>query len=242
MSGYIYKVFFRKSPFRRIPFTCLFFTILIFSACAGNEDQKVETTDQPESPDTVIVLVDTILNKSGFPLVIGPKNWEPSYSKVFFKEYKNSRYKQIEVKENTIILDKRDTALFPETPEIGKRHVLRGVAREIEILLDINRKNYTSIEYELTFSHPRKKTLEVHGTAHLHPDFFIRNDRDQSTTSGATFLVTEFEDLGFKTCPVRIRLGYEEISGSALQAKIERKCNGAFGPVTPQNFPSLIER
>lgn len=216
--------------------------ILSALACNGSKEETNDSVENPDSIQPIAVVKDTILFKDGFPIVIGPAGWESLYSRAFFKRFEPGKYKSIEVTDNIIILNKRDTAVFPETPAIGKKHHLRASDKETEIQLVVSRKNLTTIDYEINFNHPRKKHLKVHGTAHLHPDFFLRSDQDQSTASGATFLVTEYEDDGFKSCPVRIRLGYEEISGSALQAKIERKCNGKFGPITPDNFPSLIEQ
>lgn len=216
--------------------------LLVAGSCGGKRDQQEDTTTAPADSTVTTILKDTILFKEGFPLITGPAGWENRYSKAFFSGYKSGSYTSIEVADNILILNQRDTAVFPETPVIGKKHHLRAWDKETEIQLTVIRKNYTTINYEITFSHPRKKQLKIQGEAHLHADFFLRSDQDQSTASGATFLVTEFEDLRIRTCPVRIRLGYEEMSGSALQAKIERKCNGKFGPVTPENFPSLMEQ
>lgn len=219
-------------------------SLMLLSAlsCGDSKEETNTSTEKSDSIQPMAVAKDTILFKDGFPLVIGPPGWESLYSRAFFKRFKAGQYTTIEVADNIIVLNQRDTAVFPEIPSIGKRHQLRAWDKETEIQLVVVRKNHTTIDYEITFRHPRKKQMKVHGTAHLHPDFFLRSDQDQSTASGATFLVTEYEDDGFKSCPVRIRLGYEEISGSALQAKIERKCNGKFGSITPDNFPSLIEQ
>lgn len=215
--------------------------MLLLASCTAQND------DATAAPDTDSVLsapplTDTILSKAGFPLIISDSNWRQNYSTEFFTGYKKSRYTSLHLQDDFLVLDKKDTAVFPDIPDIGKTYELMGTDKQITIRLTFARINFTSIRYTLSFTHPVKKTLKVQGMAHLHPDFFLRIDRDNSTASGATFMVTEFMDLSVPSCPVKIRLGYEEISGSAMQAKIERNCKGSFGSITTDNFPSLIEQ
>lgn len=215
--------------------------VLLLASCSAKNDDTSTVADTDYDLIT-LPLSDTILKKPGFPVIISDSNWQQNYSKDFFNGYKRSRYSTLHLRADFLVLDKKDTAVFPDIPSIGKTYELKATDKEITIRLTFARINFTSIRYALTFTHPFKKTLKAQGMAHLHPDFFLRIDRDNSTASGATFMVTEFLDLAAPACPVKIRLGYEEISGSAMQAKIERKCNGSFGSITTENFPSLIEQ
>lgn len=223
-------------------FGVLLFIIPVFvlSSCSCGKKEK----DLAEEQDTALApfaLTDTIISKKDFPLVLSDSNWTRNYSIDFFKGYKNSKYKRIQLSDQLIVLDQSDSAAFPDIPDIGKKFKLKATYRETTIHLDFIRKNYTTIHYNLEFHHPRKKKLQFAGIAHLHPDFFLRIDSDRSTTSGATYDIIEFTDNTQKKCPTDIRVGYEEISGSGMQVKIFKKCNGSFGDINADNFPTLIE-
>ena len=209
-------------------------------SCSGDKKKDQQPEDQ-DSLNRPLLITDTIVSRKDFPLIISDSNWTQRYNKDFFNGYRKSKYTLLQLQDNFIVLDKADTALFPGIPEIGRNFSLKSTFRETTIQLNFIRKNYTTIQYTLEFSHPRKKNFQISGIAHLHPDFFLRIDSDRSTTSGATYNITEFEDLTKKSCPARIRIGYEEISGSGIQAKISRKCNGSYGEITSENFPTLIE-
>ncbi len=216
------------------------FVILFLTGCSG----KKETDDHKHTinGDTVkSVFTDTIISKKGFPLILSDSSWSTRYSSDFFKGYKDSKFTRIDFYGNYFILNQQDTAEFPGLPEIGKRFRLKATERETTIRLELTRINYTTISYQVEFTHPRRKKLQCSGSAHLHPDFFTRMDTDRSTNSGATYHTVEFEDNSTKKCLLKIRLGYEEISGSGLQAKLVKQCNGLYGDITTDNFPTLSE-
>ena len=214
-------------------------SIFILSACGGKD--KANNTSDDTIDSTKHRLTDTIAFAKGYPLILSDSSWSDRYHKDFFKGYKNSKFSRVELIDNYIILDQKDTTEFPGIPELGKRKNLKALAREMTVKLSFVRINYTTITYTLEFSHPRKKSLKTAGVAHLHPDFFLRMERDRSTTSGATYPVAEFEDQQQKKCSVKIRIGHEEISGSGIQATVSRNCNGVYGNISPENFPTLTE-
>lgn len=236
------QLFAKHPPIARtteIKFLSLALLWLLLASCGGKEKDQEATTENAQL--SAHLLTDTIISSKGYPLILSDSNWTRRYHKDFFKGYKNSKFSRLALIDNYIILDQKDTTEFPNIPVIGRKTTLKANARETTVQLTFVRINYTTINYSLEFTHPRKKTFQSEGTAHLHYDFFLRMDQDRSTASGATYPIAEFEDNKQKKCNVKIRIGYEEMSGSGLQATIVHNCKGTYGNINPENFPTLIE-
>ena len=164
------------------------------------------------------------------------------YSEVFITGLEAIGYKHFELKDSFLIINDLDTALFPKTPEIGKRIVLTGKKDELAVSLMVKRLNYTTIDYTIEMVEFGKTNHLQKGRADIVSGFFLGGETDESDISGLSYFVTEFNDYGENGCYTHIRLGYEEESGPHLLGKLVKNCNGDINDADLDGFPTLTEK
>jgi hypothetical protein len=163
------------------------------------------------------------------------------YSDKFIAGLKKlSGYKTFQLDNNRMIINGKDTAVFPGIPELQKYFVFTGRKENLAIALTFTRINYTTIDYKIEMVEFGKTNHNESGKADIIPTFFLGSESDESR-SGEAYFVTEFIDEKENNCHTYIRIGIEN-GKRDLSAKIIKNCNGKIMDVTLDNFPTLQEK
>lgn len=219
---------------------------LIFLAC--NNSAKVNK-DISTSSDTITIVSSSTDNstadiqeqtdKKETEIVIKNK---ADYSEKFIQGLKELGYEKFELKDSLLLINGKDTAYFPETPEIGKQIVLTGKKGNLAIALTVKRINYTTVDYKIEMVEFGKTSHNQSGRADIISSFFFGAESDESEKTGNGYFVTEFTEYKDKDCYTYIRLGYEEETGPYLLGKLKKNCNGKIMDIDLDNFTTLIEK
>lgn len=164
------------------------------------------------------------------------------YSENFLFNLYSIHHASCELKDSFLILDKKDTILFPSVPEIGKSFTLTAKKGEYAIALHLQRINYTTINYSLEMIEFGNASYQEEGQAYLQADFYLNASSDPSENAMGATTQTEFSSFQENNCYVYIQLAYKDSMHSQLLGKLIKNCNGKLDEITLDNFPTFIEK
>lgn len=139
-----------------------------------------------------------------------------------------------------LILNKKDTAYFPEYPLIGHRYQLTAKKSELAVALTITRINQTTIDYKIEMVEFGNANHKATGQASLGMDFIEGTSSDISDFSKKPYISFQFMDEK-DGCYTYIRIG-KETGRQELLGKLVKNCNGKLRDIAISDFPSLMEK
>ena len=99
---------------------------------------------------------------------------ESQYSKKFISELRTTKgMEKIELREDMMILNEKDSIAFPEYPRLNQTNILTGKKEDLAIALTVERNSFTSIEYKLEMVEFGKSSKIIKGIAELGVFFFF---------------------------------------------------------------------
>lgn len=156
-------------------------------------------------------------NKNNLTISIEDKD---QYSEEFIKELDTkfeSLYKNIDLEDNLLILDKRDTMYFPEEPLMEEIYTLKANNKMWLSELTVERINQTSIKFNVAFTDRLGYKIAEKGIATLSPSFILGSDSDD--INGEVYYLVYVHRDGNRN--ISIRLGVEKGSVNLLIGRIQ---------------------
>ncbi|MGV3631944.1 MAG: hypothetical protein ACO1O6_12110 [Bacteroidota bacterium] len=151
---------------------------------------------------------------------------------------KHSEYNNFDFRDEFLIINKKDTFLFPGLPEMNDKFFLTEGKDDLRVILMIERVNFTSIDFKIWLDKGNVHH-ESRGRATLLSGFFLGEETEEY--KGKTYPVSEFsyhsED---NACFAYIRIGKDD-RGSYF-ATLSKTCNGKFPDIMAKDFPVLWEK
>lgn len=151
---------------------------------------------------------------------------------------KHSTYNDFQFLDEQLIINRKDTFLFPALPEMHDRFFMTESKDGVRALLMIERVNFTSIDFKIWLD---KGSLQhtSEGRATLLSGFFLGKETEEFR--GKSYPVSEFsyhsED---NDCFAYIRIGKDDRGG--YFATLSKNCNGKFPDIMAKDFPALWEK
>jgi hypothetical protein len=174
-------------------------------------------------------------------VIVNVKNPE-LYSVNFINEIKSLReFKEINLSDSFIILNHKDTVIFPDVPVVGKRITLTGYKNNLSIAVHIRRVNYTTVKYKIEMNDNVNGNYEEEGYADLSAGFILAEEIDENDFSGMSCSSYEYSD-NKGGCYLSLRLGYEVEKQNLLLGKLIKNCNGKIRNIELGDFPTLVEK
>lgn len=162
-------------------------------------------------------LVDAKPNKNNLNISIEDRE---QYSEEFINELDSkfeSLYKSIDLEDNLLILDKRDTIYFPEKPKMEEIYTLKANNKMWLSELTVERVNQTSIKFNVAFTDRLGYKIAEKGVATLSPSFILANKSDD--INGEVYYLVYVHRDGNRN--IAIRLGIEEGTDNLLIGRIQ---------------------
>ncbi len=204
---------------------------------------KKESKDEKVKIDTTIIEGKALKKSSEIQnkvAVVIVKN-KSDYSENFIDSLtKMSRFREFELSDNFMIVNKKDTVYFPDRPKINKRVILTAKKEELAIALSIKRKNQVLIEYKIEMVEFGKASFNTKGVAEIRPSFFLKPQYDTNNITGTVYSSTSFRDDRGE-CHNEIRLGYGN-KMKFLLGRIVKNCNGKIRDINLEDYSVLIEK
>lgn len=142
------------------------------------------------------------------------------YSEEFINELDSkfeSLYKSIELEDNLLIFDKRDTMYFPEEPLLEEIYTLKANNKMWLSELTIERINQTSIKFNVDFTDRLGYKISEKGIATLSPSFILGSESDD--IKGEVYYQVYVHRNGNRN--IAIRLGVEKGTENLLIGRIQ---------------------
>lgn len=222
----------------------IFLTVAIAVSCSDEQASASKTPgENPDKPQAEFRQVVTEDSKEApaRKATVTVKN-AADYSKTFLEDLRNSTYfRRFDLNDSLLIINGKDTILFPERVKIGEEITFTGRKDDLGIALTIKRVNYTTIRYRLEMVEFGKASHNQNGTADVSSGFFLGSESIQDDEDGLYF-VDEYSDKKSEACYFQIRIGTDEKRGNALFVKIAKSCNGKIRNINMDNFPMLLEK
>lgn len=153
-----------------------------------------------------------------------------------------SGMKRVDLKENLMILNQKDSILFPAIPELHKSMTFTARKEDLAIALILKRINYTSIEYRIELVEFGKTSKMENGIADLAVFFFLGSESDTDDLTGENYFSTAYSTEK-DSCYTNIRIGQIESSiEKPLLVKVLKNCNGKIKDISLDNFPTLHKK
>lgn len=225
-------------------FILILLTAVMVYSCNNEQPQPIqEQTINPEKPHAEFRQLDSKTPSTDPPrkATVVVKN-AADYSKAFIDGLRESTsFRKFNLYDSMLVIDNRDTVLFPGSVKIGDEIQFTGRKDDLAIALRIKRINYTTVSYNLEMVEFGKTNHFQKGTADLSSGFFLGSESIQDD-QGELYFVDEYSDEKSESCNFQIRIGADEKRGNALFVKIAKRCNGKIRNITMDNFPMLLEK
>ena len=158
------------------------------------------------------------------------------YSRQFLEKLKASGYAlKYSIIDGMIIINDADTAWFPVYLPLNKNVELGGKIKEKSILLSVQRKNYTTISFELKIFGSGQLIDEQSGEADIGILFFLGAESDQDDKTGIGYFSSEYYKKDVP-CELAIRIGSDH---DQLKTKLNRKCSDKKKSIDLEDCPTL---
>jgi hypothetical protein len=162
------------------------------------------------------------------------------YSKSFLKELAAFAPANTRLLDSLMVLGGSDTVHFPADPPLRKVLSFSATFHDVDLFLVLVRMNQTSIDFKLELSNAFGEHIEQKGIAELSPAFYLGAEVDENSFSGNSYFSTEYT-FQQDSCFTVLRIGIKDGFSSKYLAKIIKNCNGAFGYLGLDDFPTLLE-
>lgn len=224
--------------------------VLLLPACSG----RLGTPEQHSTPALDSLLADTsLLGEDAIAPAETPKdtshgNMKPAkitmtndldYAASFLQKltYANLAT-SIELADSFIILEQRDTFVFPMPIEKGKWTNFVASKGGYLYSLDLSLANYTTLEFNFELRKGRQTIDQLTGKADLNPGFVLAAETDADPQTGNEYLsnVYEFEN---PNCVFNIRLGKD---GEVKKVKLFKACKSEKYDINLDDCPVLLEK
>jgi hypothetical protein len=161
-------------------------------------------------------------------------NDSSNYSEKFINSLKKlNQFKSIELIDDKIIVDKKDTFLFPK---IENHMIFTAKKNHIAVALTINKINFTNIEYKVEIVEFGNSSITEKGIAEIQPHFFIDSLTAYDPNYNKSKInVTEFYNTK-KGCHTLIRLGNLP---NIHFCRLIKNCNNKIQDLTEENYNYL---
>lgn len=126
-------------------------------------------------------------------------------------------YTSIDLEDNLLILDKRDTMYFPEEPVMEEIYTLKASNKMWISELTVERINQTSIKFNVAFTDRLGYKIAEKGIATLSPSFILGSESDD--INGEVYYLVYVHRDGNRN--IAIRLGIEKGTENLLIGRIQ---------------------
>ncbi len=145
---------------------------------------------------------------------------------------------QIELADSFIILEQRDTLVFPMPLPKGKWTNFVASKGGYLYSLDISRANYTTVDFNFELRKGRQTIDQLHGKADINPGFVLAAETDEDPQTGSEYVSTVYE-FESPDCVFNIRLGDDE---GVKKVKLYKGCKTEKYNIELENCPILLEK
>lgn len=207
------------------------------SANAKELDSLLNALDAEDMPPAV-------LEETGSPAPSGPPARltmldDKDYSPAFLTKLATfGLAKNIELADSFLILEKRDTFVFPMEIPLGEWTNFMAVKKGVAYSLDLSKVNFTSLEFNFELRKAGQTLDQLTGRADLSPGFLLGNELDEDDQTGTVYPANEyvFEN---ENCLLSIRLGNDE---GIQKVKIIKNCKSGKYDIALEDCPVLLEK
>jgi hypothetical protein len=230
-----------KLSFSTVLFFCFAIGALNFHACKnGWGDNKQHSTPALDSllADTALMGDQAILPKNESLPQNGPIASEKP-AKIFLKELTYlGLAKNIELADSLMILEGKDSFLFPLYLPRGKWTNFIAIKEGYIYSLDVSRINFTTLDFNFELRRGNKTISQFKGKADLRPGFVLGSESDDDPAEGHSYFSNAY-DFQDESCFVSIRLGDDE---GVKKVKVEKNCKNDKYNIDLENCPVLLEK
>lgn len=218
----------------KFPISLFLFCFVLACQPAAQDQKENVSTPMPNKEENKVVL------EGATKVIVDDKS---QYTDAFLNKLKNAPgIKQVELIEEVMILDGKDTVTFATVPAVDKEFVLSGTDDQLTVTLTGKRTNLTSVEYTLVLDEVDKRKQIIRGQADLSPFFFLGAESDVDDQSQESYFCTEFSAQK-DDCYTSIRIGnIEDSADFPLLAKLIKNCNGEIRDIGLDDFPNLRQK
>ncbi len=224
--------------------------ILLLPSCSGGlpENQQHSTPALDSLLTDTVLLGEEAIAPAKEAAEAAPSNVKPAkikmandldYSADFLKKltYANLA-KNIELVDSFIILEQRDTFIFPIP--LKKGNWTNFVASKGGYLysLDVSMANYTTLDFNFELRKGRQTVEQLSGKSDLNPGFILAAETDEDLVSGTEYVsnVYEYESTD---CVFNIRIGDDE---GVKKVRLYKACKTSKYNIDLENCPILLEK
>lgn len=146
--------------------------------------------------------------------------------------------KNIELADSFIILEKKDSFVFPQPLPKGKWTNFVASKQGYLYSLDISRANYTTLDFNFELRKGRQTIDQLKGKADLNPGFVLGSESDDDATTNSSYMVDEYYfEQG--DCSFNIRIGNDE---GVKKVKLIKQCKSGKYNIALNDCPILLEK
>lgn len=223
---------------------------MLLTACSGG----IGTPKQHSTPALDSILADTsLLGEDAIAPAPTPKDTSHAdvkpakitmtndldYSASFLQKltYANLAT-NIELADSFIILEQKDSFVFPMPVEKGKWTNFVASKGGYLYSLDVSLANYTTLDFNFELRKGRQTIDQLTGKADLNPGFVLAAETDTDPQTGNEYLSNVYEFDG-PDCVFNIRLGAED---AIKKVKLFKACKSGKYNIELENCPVLLEK
>lgn len=187
----------------------IFSVSFIFMGCSGKQKNthKTEIKNQGLEESKLSKTQESQDEQNDSNIKIDAKD---SYSEEFLNKLEETYLgTNIQLKNKSLFLNGKKHAL-PQLFPLHKTYRFKGQIGESEATLVITQRNFTSLDFEFTFTESGKTKLKNKGIAHLSPHFFKDSELDEDINTNEMYDATEYIDDSFSKTYLRIANSVDE--------------------------------
>ena len=225
---------------RSLPYLLLLFllsTCLI--GCRPHSDRPTEDEElvmESNEIEQAVEVQETVFRNNAISVVDSS-----DYSIEFLESAARQLRSHITLDSHLMIIDKTDTAAFPELPPFGRPYTLTRRSGDMAIALTVERINQSSIDYRIEMIEFGGPHIMETGQAHLRPTFWLASEVDVFDQTNTGYFSDEYADHK-DSCYTYIRIGTLDVWEHGLLGKVNKNCNGELPDVDLNTFRTLIEK
>ncbi len=210
----------------------------IESAQNLSTQKKLLTTDQTEIKP---IVAETILPPPKLAKLILDDTTQ--YSTTFVQELRvNKQVHTLELHQDTMILNQKDTILFPTIPILNRPIVLTARKDDLAIALTVKRINFTSVAYRIEMVEFGKASKVENGIADLGIFFFLGSEANTDSSTKEGYFATQYGNTN-NFCYTYLNFGnLTAHPEKPLLAQLIKNCNGKIQDLNLANFTTLREK